>query len=135
MCCARPAGRLRRHLEILQTGPRSLIRLDAGEIDTLATHPGAAVRGHLPGGVLADNKAIGKRMSFEQYIGLGHVVFRCEHQIRTCRALVHRQVGDFRKIVATHSHILIAQTVVGTDRIATLPTRSAGNSRRPCRCG
>jgi DNA-binding transcriptional LysR family regulator len=127
--------------EILQTGPRSLIGLDAGEIDmvivpeidTLATHPREQLFVDSYRVVCwRDSQAIGKRMSFEQYIGLGHVVFRCEHQIRTWleRWFIDKY-GDFRKIeVATHSHILIAQAVVGTDRIATLPTRLASELAR-----
>lgn len=73
------------------------------------------------------NSRVGKRMTREQYLELGHVVWRFgferrpsyeEHQLR--QAGVHKRVE-----VSCSSMALLGSLLVGTDRIATVPSRVA----------
>jgi LysR family nod box-dependent transcriptional activator len=73
----------------------------------------------------AKNPHVGSSISLDQYLELGHVIVRVgesgNHDERVLRRLNHRRIVE----VVTPTFDLAPQLVVGTDRIATVPTRLA----------
>jgi len=75
----------------------------------------------------AKNPELGSSISLDQYLRLGHVIVRvgdgaaANHDERVLRRLNHKRLVE----VVTPTFDLAPQLVVGTDRIATLPTRLA----------
>ena len=73
------------------------------------------------------NTRLGPSISLDQYLQLGHVIVRLgegaavNHDERVLRRLNHKRLVE----VMTPTFDLAPQLVVGTDRIATLPTRLA----------
>jgi DNA-binding transcriptional LysR family regulator len=75
----------------------------------------------------AKNPHVGSSISLDQYLQLGHVIVRvgegaaANHDERVLRRLNHRRLVE----VVTPTFDLAPQLVVGTHRIATVPTRLA----------
>jgi len=73
------------------------------------------------------NAHVGSSISLDQYLQLGHVIVRVgegaavNHDERVLRRLNHKRIVE----VVTPTFDLAPQLVVGTDRIATVPTRLA----------
>ena len=73
------------------------------------------------------NPHVGSSISLDQYLQLGHVIVRVgegtavNHDERVLRRLNHKRIVE----VVTPTFDLAPQLVVGTDRIATVPTRLA----------
>ena len=73
------------------------------------------------------NPHVGSSISLDQYLQLGHVIVRvgegaaANHDERVLRRLNHRRIVE----VVTPTFDLAPQLVVGTHRIATVPTRLA----------
>jgi LysR family transcriptional regulator, nod-box dependent transcriptional activator len=73
------------------------------------------------------NTQLGSSISLAQYLRLGHVIVRVgegaavNHDERVLRRLNHKRIVE----VMTPTFDLAPQLVVGTDRIATVPTRLA----------
>jgi DNA-binding transcriptional LysR family regulator len=121
--------------ELRPVGRRATEDLDGGELDFLiAPEYLAAVH---PTEVLFEdshtclawnrNRRVGSSISLEEYLRLGHVIVRVgepgfvNHDERALRRLNHKRTVE----VVTPAFDLAPQLVVGTDRIATVPTRLA----------
>lgn len=98
------------------------------EIDVRPEHP------HVPvfedGYVVVacrDNAQVSDQMTFDEYMGLGHVVFRGEQQgLPWLERWFVKQYGDARRIeVSVGSFLLLPSFLTGTPRIATLQARLA----------
>jgi DNA-binding transcriptional LysR family regulator len=73
-----------------------------------------------------ENPHVGATMSVDQYLSLGHVVVRIAEGGTNYDERVLRSMNHKRRIeVVTPSFDLAPQLVVGTERIATVPTRLA----------
>jgi DNA-binding transcriptional LysR family regulator len=126
--------------EIRQTTQRGPAELESGEldmmifpeIDVLDEHPHEpifedtyVVIGWRDSSVLNDD------LTFDEFMGFGHVVFGNEHDTTFLDRWFRRQYGDARRIETwVHNFMLIAHSVVGTDRIATVPSRIATEMAR-----
>ena len=100
----------------------------APEIDVLPEHPHMTLFEDTYTVIAwAGNSVVGDTLSFDQYMGLGHVIFRSEEQGNPwLERWFVRQYGDARRIeVAAASFSLLPHVLVGTDRIATIQTRLA----------
>ena len=100
----------------------------APEIDLLPEHPHVTLFEDTYTVIAwTGNSVVGDTLSFDQYMGLGHVVFRSEEQGNPwLERWFVRQYGDARRIeVAAASFSLLPHVLVGTDRIATIQTRLA----------
>lgn len=98
------------------------------EIDILSEHPNQPLFEDTYVVVAwKDSKVLHDDLSFDEYMGLGHVVFRSEHNGNPfLERWFLKQYGDSRRVeVIAHSFMLVAEAVIGTDRIATLQTRLA----------
>jgi len=127
--------------DIRQTTSRSAAELESGdldmmifpEIDVLDEHPhepifedSYVVIGWRGSAALRDD------LTFDEFMGFGHVVFGSEHQGATfLDRWFAKQYGDARRVeIWVHNFMLIAHSVVGTDRIATVPSRLATEMAR-----
>ena len=100
----------------------------APEIDVLPEHPHMTLFEDTYTVIAwTGNSVVGDTLSFDQYMGLGHVIFRSEEQGNPwLERWFVRQYGDARRIeVAAASFSLLPHVLVGTDRIATIQTRLA----------
>jgi LysR family transcriptional regulator, nod-box dependent transcriptional activator len=98
------------------------------EIDVLSEHPHAPLfEDSYVVVAWKDSTVLHDDLSFDEYMGLGHVVFRSEQDGNPwLERWFLKQYGDSRRVeVIAHSFMLVAQAVIGTDRIATLQTRFA----------
>jgi DNA-binding transcriptional LysR family regulator len=127
--------------EIRQTTPRGPTELEAGEldmmifpqIDVLDEHPHETVfEDTYVVAAWKGSEAIRDDLTFDEYMGFGHVVFRSEYAGSPfLDRWFSKQYGDSRRIeVAVHSFMLVVQAVIGTDRIATVPARLAAELAR-----
>ncbi|MBI3367281.1 MAG: LysR family transcriptional regulator [Burkholderiales bacterium] len=76
----------------------------------------------------ADNPRIGKALTLDTYLALGHVVFRGGKGplLPWFEQWFRNEHGEQRNLqVHTHSFGVLPQLVIGTERIATVPTRLA----------
>jgi LysR family nod box-dependent transcriptional activator len=121
--------------ELRQVGQRAVEDLERGDLDFLIA-PEYLAPVH-PTEVLFEdthiciawtkNPHVGSSISLEQYLQLGHVIVRvgeeavANHDERALRRLKHKRIVE----VVTPTFDLAPQLVVGTDRIATVPTRLA----------
>ncbi len=122
--------------EFRQFSAQSAQELQAGEVD-LVIGPEIDVRSehpHVPVFedtyvVVAcrDNPIVSSGMTFDEYMGLGHVVFRGERQGQPwLERWFVKQYGDSRRIeVSVPSFLLLPSFLTGTNRIATLQARLA----------
>ena len=100
----------------------------APEIDVLPEHPHMTLFEDTYTVIAwTGNSVVGDTLSFDQYMGLGHVIFRSEEQGNPwLERWFVRQYGDARRIeVAAASFSLLPHVLIGTDRIATIQTRLA----------
>jgi LysR family nod box-dependent transcriptional activator len=100
----------------------------APEIDVLPEHPHMTLFEDTYTVIAwTGSSVVGDTLSFDQYMGLGHVIFRSEEQGNPwLERWFVRQYGDARRIeVAAASFSLLPHVLVGTDRIATIQTRLA----------
>lgn len=98
------------------------------EIDVLAEHPQEILFDETYTLIAwANSTAIGDSISFDEYMGLKHVIFRSEHRgIPWLERWLASRYGEVRQIdVAAPSFLLLPHLVIGTDRIATMQTRLA----------
>lgn len=113
--------------------------LDGGAIDLLVVPPRFASAGHESTPLFdddyrivadADNRWVDGPLSFERYLELGHVVF--DHFGKPDYDLWFEQRhGDLRSIELTvNSFWQMAQSVVGTRRVAVMPARMAQAAAR-----
>jgi DNA-binding transcriptional LysR family regulator len=123
--------------EFRPVGRRASEDLESGELDFLIAPEGYVSSGH-PHEVLfddtftcvvwANNKTVGRTLTLEQYLDLGHVAVNVagnepprnydEHYLRQCNC--KRRIE-----ISVPAFSLAPQLVVGTDRVATLTTRLA----------
>jgi DNA-binding transcriptional LysR family regulator len=123
-------------LEIQQTTSHSPKDLDSGdldmmifpEIDVLPDHPNEPIfeDSYVVIG-WRDSEALRDDITFDEFMGYGHVVYGSDQQgVTYLDRWFQKQYGDARRVeIWVHSFMLIAHAVVGTDRIATMPTRAA----------
>jgi LysR family nod box-dependent transcriptional activator len=118
-----------------QLGRRATDDLDGGELDFLiapeylsAVHPAEVLFEDSHTCVAWNrNRYLGSSISLDDYLRLGHVIVRVgepgsvNHDERVLRRLNHKRTVE----VVTPAFDLAPQLVVGTDRIATVPTRLA----------
>jgi len=98
------------------------------EIDVMAEHPQEALFEDTYGVVAwTGNTAVGDTLTFDDYLGLGHVVFRTEHRGSPwLERWFAGRYGEVRRVeVAAPSFSLLPHLVVGTNRIATMQMRLA----------
>jgi LysR family transcriptional regulator, nod-box dependent transcriptional activator len=122
--------------EFRQFSPQSALDMQAGEVD-LVIGPEIDVRSEHPQVpvfedtyvVVAcrDNPLVKASMTFDEYMGLGHVVFRGERQgLPWLERWFIKNYGDARRIeISVPSFSLLPSLLVGTNRIATLQARLA----------
>jgi len=127
--------------DIRQTTSRSAAELESGdldmmifpEIDVLDEHPYEPIfdDSYVVIG-WRDNPVLHDDITFDEFMGFGHVVFGSEHQGATfLDRWFAKQYGDARRVeIWVHNFMLIAHCVVGTDRIATVPSRLATEMSR-----
>ena len=122
--------------DIHQTTARSPAELEAGEldmmifpeIDVLEEHPHEPIFEDSYVVICwSDSDVVRDDITFDEFMGCGHVVFGSDQQGATfLDRWFLKQYGDARRVeVWVHSFMLIAHSVVGTDRIATVPSRLA----------
>jgi LysR family transcriptional regulator, nod-box dependent transcriptional activator len=98
------------------------------EIDVLTEHPHEALFEDTYSIIAwAQSTTVGETLSLDEYMGLGHVVFRTEHKGNPwLERWFTKRYGDARRIeVTAQSFSLLPHLVIGTDRIATIQTRLA----------
>jgi DNA-binding transcriptional LysR family regulator len=123
--------------ELRPVGRRASEDLESGELDFLIAPEGYVSSSH-PTEVLFEdtytcvvwsgNKAIGKAMTLEQYLDLGHVVVNVagnEPPSNYDEQFLRRSNFKRRAEVSVPTFSLAPQLVVGTDRVATITTRLA----------
>ena len=123
--------------ELRQVGRRAGEDLESGELDFLIS-PDGYVSSSQPTEMLfedtytcvvwAGSTAIGKTMTLEQYLALGHVVVNVagnEPPSNYDEQFLRRANYKRRVEVSVPTFSLAPQLVVGTDRIATITTRLA----------
>jgi DNA-binding transcriptional LysR family regulator len=123
--------------ELRPVGRRAAEDLESGELDFLIAPEGYVVSSQ-PTEVLfedtytcvvwAGNQAIGRTMTLEQYLELGHVVVNVaanEPPSNYDEQFLQRSNFKRRVEVIVPAFSLAPQLVVGTDRIATITTRLA----------
>lgn len=127
--------------EIRQTTQKGPTELESGEldmmifpeIDVLDEHPHEPIFEDTYVVIgWRDSPAIHDDITFDEFMGFGHVVFGAEHQGATfLDRWFLKQYGDARRVeIWVHNFMLIAHSVVGTDRIATVPSRLANEMAR-----
>ena len=123
--------------ELRPVGRRAGEDLESGELDFLIAPEGYVSSSH-PTEVLFEdtytcvvwsgNKAIGKTMTLEQYLDVGHVVVNVagnEPPSNYDEQFLRRSNFKRRAEVSVPTFSLAPQLVVGTDRVATITTRLA----------
>jgi DNA-binding transcriptional LysR family regulator len=123
--------------ELRQVGRRAGEDLESGELDFLIS-PDGYVSSSQPTEMLfedtytcvvwAGNTAVGKTLTLEQYLALGHVVVNVagnEPPSNYDEQFLRRANYKRRVEVSVPTFSLAPQLVVGTDRIATITTRLA----------
>lgn len=123
--------------ELRGVGRRATQDLDSGELDFLIAPEGYVSAGH-PTDVLfedtftcvawAGNESIGRSITLDEYLDLGHVVVRVAGSERPGNydeQFLRRSNLQRRVEVSVPSFSLAPQLVVGTTRIATITTRLA----------
>jgi DNA-binding transcriptional LysR family regulator len=122
--------------EFRQSTGRVQEELESGEVD-FVIGPEIDVMSEHPQEVLFEdtyavvawtgNTAVGDTLTFDDYLGLGHVVFRTEHRGNPwLERWFAGRYGDVRRVeVAAPSFSLLPHLVVGTNRIATMQMRLA----------
>jgi len=110
--------------------------LDKGRVDFLVTPAHLALSEH-PQEILFEdtyhviacqqNAALGERISLDEYMALGHVVYQNEQGSNPWfEQWYANQHGRTRRIeVVAHGFLLMPRFIVGTGRIATIQTRLA----------
>ncbi len=122
--------------ELRSTGERSIEALEGGNLDFLIVPEAYVARDH-PNEVLfvethtciawTGNSRLGKRISLEEYLTLGHVMVQVgdgsapNYEEWFLKRSNHRRKAQ----VITQNFDAAPQLVVGTDRIATIATRLA----------
>jgi LysR family transcriptional regulator, nod-box dependent transcriptional activator len=110
----------------MQTGEVDLVI--GPEIDVRTEHPHIPVfEDNYVVVACRDNPLVGESLTFDQYMGMGHVVFRGERQGQPwLERWFVKQYGDSRRIeVSVGSFLLLSNFLLGTNRIATLQERLA----------
>jgi LysR family transcriptional regulator, nod-box dependent transcriptional activator len=128
--------------ELRPVGRRASEDLESGELDFLIS-PEGYVSSSQPADVLfedtytcvvwADNTVIGKTLTLEQYLDLGHVVVNVagsEPPFNYDEQFLRRSNCRRRVEVSVPTFSMAPQLVVGTDRIATITTRLAAKCAR-----
>jgi LysR family transcriptional regulator, nod-box dependent transcriptional activator len=122
--------------EFRQSSERVQEELESGEVD-FVIGPEIDVLSEHPHEVLfedtytviawSQSTAVGDSLTFDDYLALGHVVFRTGRMgTPWLERWFIRRYGDVRRIeVSAHSFSLMAHLVVATERIATIQTRLA----------
>jgi LysR family nod box-dependent transcriptional activator len=98
------------------------------EIDVRTEHPHVPVfEDNYVVVACKDNALVTENLTFDEYMGLGHVVFRGERQGQPwLERWFVKQYGDSRRIeVSVGSFLLLPSFLTGTQRIATLQARLA----------
>ena len=98
------------------------------EIDVLQEHPQETLfEDTYVVAAWTGNTAVGDTLTFDHWLGLGHVVFRTsQHGVPWLDRWFTRRYGDVRRIeVQVPSFGLMPHLLVGTNRIATIQTRLA----------
>jgi DNA-binding transcriptional LysR family regulator len=74
-----------------------------------------------------DNTSVSDTLTFDDYMGLGHVVFgHLQRGTPWLERWFAQHYGDARRLeVIAHNFMLLPYLVIGTDRIATIQTRLA----------
>ena len=123
--------------ELRPMGRRAGEDLESGELDFLIA-PEGYVSSSQPAEVLfedtftcvvwSDNKAVGKTITLEQYLDLGHVVVNVagnEPPMNYDEQFLRRSNLRRRIEISVPVFSMAAQLVVGTDRVTTITTRLA----------
>jgi DNA-binding transcriptional LysR family regulator len=123
--------------ELRPVGRRAAEDLESGELDFLIAPEGYVVSSQ-PTEILfedtytcviwAGNKTVGKTMTLEQYLELGHVVVNVagnEPPSNYDEQFLRRSNHRRRVEVSVPTFSIAPQLVVGTDRVATITTRLA----------
>ncbi|HZF15930.1 MAG TPA: LysR family transcriptional regulator [Steroidobacteraceae bacterium] len=134
-------GRLQREapgisFEFRQSSGRVKEELEAGEvdfvigpeIDLLSEHPHELLFEDTYAVVAwTGNSLVGDSLTLDEYLGLGHVVFRSEHHGNPwLERWFTSRYGEVRRVeLAAPSFSLLPHLVVGTNRIATMQMRLA----------
>ncbi|AJK49911.1 LysR family transcriptional regulator [Burkholderia plantarii] len=130
----REAPKIRLHIANMSDDVSA--QLDRGEVD-LVIYPSASASSRHPSEMLfedsytcvvwAENDAVGKKLSFEQYFALGHVAATFgESRTSSFESLVISSRGLRRSVeVTTTNFNTLPQLVIGTNLIATIHTRLA----------
>ena len=123
-------------MEVLPFGGDLHARLDRGEVDFLVVPDRYKVEGHPSEVLFTDrytciawkgSRSVGKRLSLEHYLALGHVVtrFGISHRATLDEVMLQRAGHQRRIEVVTNNFISVPYLVVGTNRIATVHLRLA----------
>ena len=123
-------------LQLRQLSPNWHEELNRGDVDFLIVPERFSVANHPSVPIFEDdfkcvawtgNKAIGKELSLEQYLGLGHVVIELSGvQEPSFDEWFLRSLGHVRRVdIIAPTFALVPQLVVGTTRVATIWTRLA----------
>jgi LysR family nod box-dependent transcriptional activator len=102
------------------------------EIDVMAQHPQEALFDDTYVVVAwTGNSTVGEMLTFDDYLGLGHVVYRTEHRGNPwLERWFAGRYGEVRRVdVAAPTFCLLPHLVVGTNRIATMQRRLAEQYR------
>jgi LysR family transcriptional regulator, nod-box dependent transcriptional activator len=127
--------------ELRQTRRAGLDMLDRGELDFLVIPEVFAVGGHPHAKlyeegyacvVWSENSQVGTWMSFEQYLAMGHVAVAIgENKAPGFEEWFLQNYGYRRRIeVIAPTFAMVTALVVGTNRVATVPTGLADFSAR-----
>jgi len=122
--------------EFRQSSARVQEELESGEvdfvigpeIDVLPEHPHEVVFEDTYTVIAwAESTAVGDTLNFDEYLALRHVMFRnASRGVPWLERWFAQRYGEVRQIdVAAQSFDLLPYLVVGTDRIATIPSRLA----------
>ena len=122
--------------ELVPTSERAVEALEAGTLDFLIAPEVFVSKGHPKVPLFEDthtviawtrNRNVGRRISLEQYLSLGHVAIHVgEGAAPNFDELFLRRLKYRRRAeVVTHSFDVVPHLVVGTNRIATVATRLA----------
>lgn len=128
------APKMQLELSVLTENSRE--RLDNGEVEILIVPDFFNAKGHPSEALFEDtfsclvwegNREVGKRLTKEQYLSLGHVAVQWGlTKVHTIDETVMLERGmQRRREVVAPSFTLLPRLLVGTDRVATLHTRLA----------
>lgn len=121
-------------IDLRQPTQDSASQLDAGEIDLLITPEAFGTASQRACTLFEDSfcalvdrttSTVGNELTLEKYVTLGHVVYESQGKPFFDRWF-DRTHGEIRRIeVSTHGFQSLPSLVIGTRRVATVPTRLA----------